>query len=102
MVKQVWKKFIRFCWTNNINTWVIGLTLFLSMLTGLAKAQESDIFPDRLANIRDQLELLSDSLAPGLNEYANLSVSGISLQTFLRSLAEAHNLNIQVDPSITI
>lgn len=72
------------------------------MLTGLAKAQESDIFPNRLANIRDQLELLSDSLAPGLNEYANLSVSGISLQTFLRSLAEAHNLNIQVDPSITI
>lgn len=46
--------------------------------------------------------MLSDSLSPGLSEPANFSVSGSSIQVFLRTLAESHGLNIQIDPSLNI
>lgn len=84
---------------NNIKT----ICLLLLCIAGrYASAQQADPFDQRLVDIRQQLELLSDSLSPGLNEMANFSVSGISIQAFLRTLAENHDLNIQVDPSLTI
>jgi type IV pilus assembly protein PilQ len=37
---------------------------------------------------------------PGLKEKADLSVTDISLQDFLRGLATTHNLNLNIDPSL--
>jgi type IV pilus assembly protein PilQ len=68
----------------------------------MAHGQTDDPFAQRLAYIGGQLELLSDSLSPGLSEPANFSVSGSSIQVFLRTLAESHGLNIQIDPSLNI
>ncbi|MHC5954149.1 hypothetical protein ACYTX9_09555, partial [Streptococcus pyogenes] len=38
---------------------------------------------------------------PGLNEKVDISVSGVSVQEFLRGLAESNNLNISVDPTLS-
>jgi type IV pilus assembly protein PilQ len=55
---------------------------------------------DRFAQIEQTLKDLSGSTAPGLNERVDFSVSGASIQEFLRGLAESNNLNINVDPSL--
>jgi len=75
------------------------LFLALAVTTGLG---QSDPFAGRLETIHRQLEFLSDSISPGLNETANFSVSGLSVQTFLRTLAESHDLNVQIDPSLSV
>jgi type IV pilus assembly protein PilQ len=38
--------------------------------------------------------------APGLKEKVKLSVSGVSIQEFVRALAESNGLNINIDPNI--
>lgn len=40
------------------------------------------------------------SANPGLNEKVDFSVSGVSIQEFLRGLAESNNLNVSVDPNL--
>lgn len=50
-----------------------------------------------------QMELKLSSLAadmPGLEETVEMSVSGVTIQEFMRGLAEAHKLNVSVDPTI--
>lgn len=50
-----------------------------------------------------QMELKLSSLAadmPGLEETVEMSVSGVTIQEFMRGLAEAHKLNVSVDPNI--
>lgn len=85
------------------NTRVIAfLLLFVGVFFAGQVNAQSDSFNRRLEDIHVQLDVLSDSLAKGLNESANFSVSGLSIQAFLRTLAESHDLNIQVDPSINI
>lgn len=46
---------------------------------------------------------LNDLVAtnPGLNEKVDFSVSGATIQEFLRGIAEANDLNISVDPSLS-
>src|SRR5687767_12300913 len=100
MAKQASKKFTPFYWMNNTRAGLVCSILFL--FTQYANAQVNDPFLQRLNDIRFQLDLLSDSLAPGLNETANFSVSGLPIQTFLRTLAESHDLNIQVEPTLSI
>lgn len=72
----------------------------LSITSGYG--QEIPTFNQRLNEIENQLDLLSESSVPGLNESANFSVSNISIQSFLRTIAESHKLNVQVDPSLNI
>lgn len=55
--------------------------------------------PDRIAQLEQRLTNLSAEL-PGINQQVTLSVSGASAQEFLRALAEAADLNINVDPGI--
>ena len=76
------------------------LTLFSTSV--FLHAQEKSPFEKRLDEIKKQLEYLGDTIAPGLKEPVDLSVSAMPLQTFLRTIAESHNLNIQIDPSLTI
>jgi type IV pilus assembly protein PilQ len=86
---------------NNTRVIVVFLLSVGVFFAGQVNAQSSS-FNKRLEDIRVQLDVLSDSLAKGLNESANFSVSGLSIQAFLRTLAESHDLNIQVDPSINL
>lgn len=78
------------------------LFLVLSVLVLPIGVVAQDHFNNRLIDIQNQLNILSDSVAPGLNELANLSVSNLPIQSFLRTVAEGHNLNIQIDPSLNI
>jgi type IV pilus assembly protein PilQ len=55
---------------------------------------------DRFQLLEQRLSDLSQ-LNPGLNEKVDFSVSGVSIQEFLRGLAESNNLNISIDPNIT-
>lgn len=87
---------------NNTRTRIVCSILFGLLFMPWAHAQVDDPFLRRLGDIKLQLDLLSDSLAPGLNETANFSVSGLPIQTFLRTLAESHDLNIQVEPALNI
>lgn len=59
-------------------------------------------FKERLWEINTQLDVLSDSLQPSLNELSSFSLSQTPIQTFLRAVAENHNLNIQIDPALNI
>jgi len=54
---------------------------------------------DRIKQIENQLSVLATDM-PGLEENVQMSVSGVSIQEFMRGIAEAHKLNISVDPSI--
>lgn len=57
---------------------------------------------DRITLIEERLINLSKVEAPGLKDKIEFSVSGVSIQEFLRGIAEAHELNISVDPTITV
>ena len=71
------------------------LFLFLFIVSSVASAQQSQ----RIDSIRQKLENLSAEAA-GLNETVDFSVTGVTIQEFLRGIAESHNLNISVDPNI--
>ena len=53
----------------------------------------------RIDSIKQKLQALTGD-APGLNETVDFSVTGVTIQEFLRGIAESHNLNISIDPSI--
>ncbi|MEC3882005.1 type II secretion system protein GspD [Parapedobacter sp. 10938] len=73
--------------------WVLSLAgIFLLQIV---HAQQ----PDRLALLAQRLDDLAVQL-PGINQKVSLSVSGASTKEFLRALAEAADLNINVDPRI--
>ena len=57
---------------------------------------------ERLQKIETTLDELSKSSTPGLKEVVDFSVSGVSIQEFLRGLAETNNLNISIDPTLNI
>lgn len=61
------------------------------------KAQ--DPAADRLATIENRLKSLS-IMVPGINQKVQLSMSGATVTEFLRALAQANNLNINVDQKV--
>ncbi len=73
------------------------LLFFLVSITGFAQEPSGD----RIDKIRARLIEISAN-SPGLNEVVDFSVTGVSIQEFLRGLAETNNLNISVDPSLDI
>lgn len=86
----------------------IVLRLLLSGVTVIAalsycraqdQSQAIGLGQQRYQEIQQRLKDLS-TLNPGLKEKAQFTVSGVSIQEFLRGLAEAHNLNINIDPSL--
>lgn len=97
--KHLWKKFIHyFIIFNFLNTKIRLLFIYVLLMllaTGVASAQQ-----DRFAQIEQTMSDLASSTVPGLNERVDFSVSGASIQEFLRGLAESNNLNISVDPSL--
>lgn len=72
----------------------IFLVLFLISCRACLFAQD-----DRFSELEQRLNDLAQ-LNPGLNEKVDFSVSGVSIQEFLRGLAESNALNISVDPNL--
>lgn len=56
---------------------------------------------DRFAVLENKLQQIATQ-TPGLTETVDFSVVGVSIQEFLRGLAETNNLNISIDPSLDI
>lgn len=54
---------------------------------------------ERLQQIENRLKTLSVTV-PGLNQKVQLSMSGASAPEFLKALAQANNLNINIDPQL--
>lgn len=71
----------------------IVLNLFVLTASAQINSQE------RLKAIEERLRNLSVTV-PGLNQPVQLSMSGASAQEFLRALAQANNLNINIDPQL--
>ena len=80
---------------------IFGLFVSLFMMTSWG-AHSQDPFSNRLIEIRQQLEELSDSIVPGLGEQAEFSVVNASVHELLRGAAEAHSLNVNVSPEIKV
>ncbi len=72
--------------------------LFALVGTGL-KGYGQDSKAERLAQIENRLKSLA-VMVPGLNQKVQLSMSGANAPEFLRALAQANNLNINVDPQV--
>ncbi|MBO9702117.1 MAG: secretin and TonB N-terminal domain-containing protein [Sporocytophaga sp.] len=75
---------------------ILYVCCFLLLFSGSVWAQQS-----RYDELEQRLRDLS-SVSPGLSETVDFSVSGASIQEFLRGIAESHNLNISVDPVLNI
>jgi type IV pilus assembly protein PilQ len=90
------------------DSWRYLLLCLLLVLSTAGRAQTTlPVSPpvsgaDRFGQLRHQLQVLADSVTPGLNQRANLSVTGVSLQEFVRGLADTHGLNVSVDPTLAV
>jgi type IV pilus assembly protein PilQ len=73
---------------------IIGFLLFPILIIAQTNT-------DRFAAIETTLESLASGNSPGLKDPIDFSVSGVSIQEFLRGIAEAHELNINVDPELS-
>jgi len=82
------------CFTNMRGLLRATATVLLLFCALTMQAQN-----ERFDVLDKQLTLLATEI-PGLSEQVNFSMSGASLQEFMRGLAKAHNLNLSVDPSI--
>lgn len=80
--------------TKNTICFIIGMFLFPVLIMAQTKA-------DRFAEIENTLNRLASENSPGLKDPIDFSVSGASIQEFLRGIAEAHELNINVDPELS-
>jgi len=78
----------------------LQITLFFLLVNFQLQAQNQQA--DRLKTIETKLDELANSSLPGLKEVVDFSVSGVSIQEFLRGLAETNNLNISIDPTLNI
>ncbi|MBB5620125.1 type IV pilus assembly protein PilQ [Pedobacter cryoconitis] len=78
---------------------LISVFLFCLFFAFCSLANAQDKNTERLKQIDERLRTVSVTV-PGLNQKVQLSMSGASAQEFLRALAQANNLNINVDPQL--
>lgn len=72
--------------------------LLLGFQFDLASAQSAPT-AERARMVEERLKNLSITV-PGLNQKVQMNVSNVSAQEFLRALAQANNLNINIDPNL--
>src|ERR1700743_3790748 len=84
---------------------IIAIALsFISMqilALSFVYAQKVSAPEDRFAVLEAKLNDLKKDV-PGLDEKVDFAISGASLQEFIKTLAESNNLNVSVDPSLSI
>lgn len=83
---------------NPIFTIVFSCLIFLLFQTNISFAQTPGA-SERVRLVEERLRNLSVSVA-GLNQKVQMNVSNVSIQEFLRALAQANNLNINIDPQL--
>jgi type IV pilus assembly protein PilQ len=83
---------------KNYLCFLIGFLLLPVFINAQTTTQTNT---DRFVEIQKKLDELAAANTPGLNDPIDFSVSGVSIQEFLRGIAEAHELNINVDPQLT-
>lgn len=76
---------------------IVFFSLILISFVPITYAQTND----RFIELESKLTELSKT-TPGLLEKVDFSVSGVSIQEFLRAIAEASSLNINIDPQINL
>lgn len=75
---------------------ICTLLLLLQVNTTSAQTPESD---ERVRRVEERLRNLSITV-PGLNQKIQINLSNVSVQEFLRALAQSNNLNINIDPNL--
>lgn len=75
---------------------ICTLLLFFQFTIALAQMPAT---ADRVRTVEERLKNLAITV-PGLNQKVQLNVSNVSAQEFLRALAQANNLNINIDPNL--
>lgn len=76
-----------------INTYIIAFLLFLFSKVIVAQ--------DRFSILEQKL-IEVGKISPGMNEKVDLSISGVSIQEFIRAVGVNNNLNVTVDPTLDI
>lgn len=71
-----------------------GLLLHLSVVAQQTKAERRDALERKLVGL--------SASVPGLKQKVQVGLSGVSIQEFLRAVAQANQLNINVDPMLNI
>lgn len=86
---------------KTINTFFVVLFQVSLILMGNAAKlySQQSANPERLRLVEERLKSVS-VMTPGLNQKVQISMSGASAPEFLRALAQANNLNINVDPAL--
>jgi type IV pilus assembly protein PilQ len=74
--------------------------LIVLLLTGFARSFAQTDSDERVRVVKERLSNLA-IIVPGLNQKVQMNVSNVSAQEFLRALAQANNLNINIDPQLT-
>jgi len=75
------------------------ILLFLSICITLCLFEDVVIGQDRIQDIKNKLTILSVDVA-GLNQPVDLTASKLSIQEFLRNIANLNDLNLHIDPDI--
>jgi type IV pilus assembly protein PilQ len=73
---------------------VIGILLHLPLVAQQSKEDRMDALEKRLVGL--------SAFVPGLKQKVQVGLSGVSIQEFLRAIAQANQLNINVDPMLNI
>lgn len=87
--------------TLKINT--LFVSLFLMFFLGLSQPNQCSA---QISNSTERMKMVEQRLrnlaiaVPGLNQKVQMNVSNVSIQEFLRALAQANNLNINIDPQL--
>jgi type IV pilus assembly protein PilQ len=76
---------------NRLSYLLLIFALLLNAGNSFAQKEE------RVQAIEEKLKELSKSV-PGLNENVDFSLTGVTIQEFLRAVSESHNLNVSIDP----
>ncbi len=84
---------------NLLNGIFRALLLALFLLPQLLFAQQDK--QERMAELEKKLVGLS-AFVPGLKQKVQVGISGVSLQEFLRAVAQSNQLNINVDPMLNV
>lgn len=76
----------------------MGFIMMLFFQFNTARAQGPPAI-ERAQIVEERLRNLAITV-PGLNQKVQMNVSNVSVQEFLRALAQANNLNINIDPNL--
>jgi type IV pilus assembly protein PilQ len=79
---------------------MIKLFKYIFLLILVSALSQAFSQENRITELRDKLDSIAATSSPGLNDKVDISVSGVSIQEFIRALAITNKINITIDPSL--